>query len=168
MRWPALVVLCITSCAAGEDHEKMLARVSLLEEQLTNARNDLAKLRKRVETLESAAGLGPVGEPVPPAAPSVPAAAIAEAHVMATLDVTASTIAVNGVEIADADLDARFKALAEADPDTELVVRADEGVAHGRVVDLLDRARTAGLRKVAMAAIPSIAEPAAPSPLPPY
>jgi biopolymer transport protein ExbD/biopolymer transport protein TolR len=48
-------------------------------------------------------------------------------------------------------LRARFVAAAERDPDTLVVIKADEGVPHGRVVAVMDAARERGLSRLAIA-----------------
>lgn len=40
---------------------------------------------------------------------------------------------------------------AKADPDTMVVIKADEGVSHGRVVSVMDLARAEGLTRLAIA-----------------
>jgi biopolymer transport protein ExbD len=51
----------------------------------------------------------------------------------------------------DAELARSFEASAKLNPDTVLVVQADEGVAHGRVVAVMETARQAGLSRLAIA-----------------
>ncbi len=51
----------------------------------------------------------------------------------------------------DTDLAATFTASAKLNPDTVLVVQADAGVPHGRVVDVMETARRAGLSRLAIA-----------------
>jgi biopolymer transport protein ExbD len=51
----------------------------------------------------------------------------------------------------DAELARSFEASAKLNPDTVLVVQADEGVAHGRVVAVMESARQAGLSRLAIA-----------------
>jgi biopolymer transport protein ExbD len=51
----------------------------------------------------------------------------------------------------DAALEATFQASAKVNPDTVLVVQADEGVPHGRVVAVMEQARKAGLTRLAIA-----------------
>jgi biopolymer transport protein ExbD len=51
----------------------------------------------------------------------------------------------------DAELEATFGASARLNPDTVLVVQADMGVPHGRVVDVMETARKAGLSRLAIA-----------------
>ena len=43
------------------------------------------------------------------------------------------------------DLSRRFEEAAKADPETKVVLKADRGAAHGRVVEVMERARDAGL-----------------------
>ncbi len=58
---------------------------------------------------------------------------------------------VGGKVQSDADLEATFAASAKVNPDTVLVVQADKGVPHGRVVDVMETARKAGLSRLAIA-----------------
>ena len=44
-----------------------------------------------------------------------------------------------------------FRNAAESDPDTLVVIKADQGVAHGRVVTTMDIAREEGLSRLAIA-----------------
>lgn len=46
---------------------------------------------------------------------------------------------------------ALFKRKAEANPSTLVVIKADEGVEHGRVVGVMDMARSKGLTRLAIA-----------------
>ena len=58
---------------------------------------------------------------------------------------------VGGKVQTDAELEATFLASARLNPDTVLVVQADKGVPHGRVVDVMETARKAGLSRLAIA-----------------
>jgi biopolymer transport protein ExbD len=58
---------------------------------------------------------------------------------------------VGGKVQSDADLETTFAASARVNPDTILVVQADKGVPHGRVVDVMETARKAGLSRLAIA-----------------
>lgn len=51
----------------------------------------------------------------------------------------------------EAGLARTFEASARVNPDTVLVVQADEGVPHGRVVAVMEAARKAGLSRLAIA-----------------
>jgi biopolymer transport protein ExbD/biopolymer transport protein TolR len=44
-----------------------------------------------------------------------------------------------------------FRRAAERDPDTLVIIKADTGVPHGRVVTAMDTARTQGLTRLAIA-----------------
>ena len=48
-------------------------------------------------------------------------------------------------------LQQRLTAAAERDPDTLVVIKADQGVNHGRVVTVMDIARSKGLSRLAIA-----------------
>ena len=51
----------------------------------------------------------------------------------------------------DAELDNLFRAAFTRDKNTQVVLKADKGVAHGRVVNLMERAKHAGLTRLAIA-----------------
>lgn len=52
--------------------------------------------------------------------------------------------------IADPDLDNLFRAAFARDKGTQVVIQADKGVPHGRVVNLMERAKGAGLTRLAI------------------
>lgn len=54
-------------------------------------------------------------------------------------------IVIDGKAIADADLDKVFQRAFTVDKNTQVVIQADKGVQHGRVVNAMERARAAGL-----------------------
>lgn len=58
---------------------------------------------------------------------------------------------VNGVAVAEADLDRYFQESFNADVDTQVVIKADAGVNHGRVVGVMERAKQVGLKRLAIA-----------------
>ena len=79
-----------------------------------------------------------------------------------TVAILADGRAVVGGKVQDqAELAQTFQASARLNPDTILVVQADEGVAHGRVVAVMETARQVGLSRLAIA---TRAEPAERSP----
>jgi biopolymer transport protein ExbD len=51
----------------------------------------------------------------------------------------------------------RLRGLVGANPTVAIVITADEAVAHGRVVDVLDEVRTAGVTRMAIAIRPEAA-----------
>lgn len=61
------------------------------------------------------------------------------------------SVVVNGQPVQDTDLDRVFLSAFTTDKDTQVVIRADAGVAHGRVVGIMERARTVGLTRLAIA-----------------
>jgi biopolymer transport protein ExbD len=58
---------------------------------------------------------------------------------------------IGGKVLDDAALEATFTASAKVSPDTVVMVQADEGVPHGRVVAVMELARKAGLSRLAIA-----------------
>ncbi len=52
------------------------------------------------------------------------------------------------------DLDARFREAARANPDTLVIIEADGNTPHRYVVDVMDRAKSAGLHRLAIATRP--------------
>jgi biopolymer transport protein ExbD len=57
---------------------------------------------------------------------------------------------IGGKRIADADIDNLFRAAFARDKNTQVVLKADKGVQHGRVVNIMERAKAAGLTRLAI------------------
>jgi biopolymer transport protein ExbD len=57
---------------------------------------------------------------------------------------------VGGKRIPDTELDNLFRAAFARDKNTQVVLKADKGVQHGRVVNLMERAKQAGLTRLAI------------------
>src|SRR4051812_21305975 len=57
---------------------------------------------------------------------------------------------VGGKRVTDAELDNLFRAAFARDKNTQVVLKADKGVQHGRVVNLMERAKQAGLTRLAI------------------
>jgi biopolymer transport protein ExbD len=57
---------------------------------------------------------------------------------------------VGGKRIADTEIDNLFRAAFTRDKNTQVVLKADKGVQHGRVVNLMERAKQAGLTRLAI------------------
>ena len=64
-------------------------------------------------------------------------------------------IMVSGRSIKDEDLDNLFRSAFTKDKSTQVVLQADKGVAHGRVVNVMERAKAAGLTKLAIGTSPA-------------
>ncbi len=60
-------------------------------------------------------------------------------------------IAVAGKAIDEADIDNLFRAAYARNPKTQVVLKADKGAAHGRVVNVMERAKQVGLTRLAIA-----------------
>jgi len=61
------------------------------------------------------------------------------------------TLAVNGRPITDHELDGALQSAFSADKNTQVVLQADAGVNHGRVVGVMERAKSIGLHRLAIA-----------------
>ncbi|MBA3542028.1 MAG: biopolymer transporter ExbD [Deltaproteobacteria bacterium] len=59
-------------------------------------------------------------------------------------------VQVGGKAMADAELDNLFRAAFSRDKQTQVILKADKGVAHGRVVNLMERAKQTGLTRLAI------------------
>ncbi len=59
-------------------------------------------------------------------------------------------VVVGGKPMSDAELDKVFRAAFTQDKQTQVVLKADKGVAHGRVVNLMERAKQVGLTRLAI------------------
>ena len=75
------------------------------------------------------------------------------------------TVSVDGVALSAAQIAAELRKAALLDPNTLVVLRADAGLAHGRVVQVMDLAREIGLTSFAIAT-ESGGGPVAPATLP--
>jgi biopolymer transport protein ExbD len=64
------------------------------------------------------------------------------------------SVFVDDVPVDTAELKKRLRAAAEANPNTLVIIRADTGVSHGRVVSVMDQARAVGLTRQAIATDP--------------
>ena len=157
-----LLLVALGGCDAWDRSDELAGRVEQLEEQLTTARNDVMKLRKRVDDLEAAAAAPrPVAADVPTAFDlRMPRASAGEdLEPVMVLSVDPSTLTLNGMVVSDDDLDERLKELASGRPDCKLILQADRDVAYARIVALLDRAKTAGIENIALATAAELAVP---------
>ena len=59
-------------------------------------------------------------------------------------------VVIGGKAMPDATVDNVFRAAFQRDKNTQVVLKADKGVAHGRVVNLMERAKQAGLTRLAI------------------
>lgn len=63
----------------------------------------------------------------------------------------AGAVYVDEVAVDTNELTRLLRARAEADPNSQVVIKADAGVSHGRVVGVMDLARNQGLTRLAIA-----------------
>jgi biopolymer transport protein ExbD len=64
---------------------------------------------------------------------------------------TDGKMVVDGKEVSADSLKAMFDAAKARDPETQVIVQADEATHHGRVVAVMELAKAAGLRRLAIA-----------------
>lgn len=157
--------LVLSACGVSPtEHEAATEQVEQLQEQLTHARNKVADLDGRVTELESklakaTAVVGPDAlavDPPPIELPEVTDAILATTT--AKIALSKSGIFLDGKEIADADLDAALDDILDADPDASAIVSADQDVDYKEVVEILDRLKSRGIHKFALAVAEDAAE----------
>ena len=61
------------------------------------------------------------------------------------------TVVVEGKSIDLQSLKARFEAMAKANPDAQVIIQADTGTQHGRVVEVMEAAKAVGISRLAIA-----------------
>jgi biopolymer transport protein ExbD len=61
------------------------------------------------------------------------------------------TVVVEGKSIDLEALKARFLAMAKANPDAQVIIQADAGTQHGRVVEVMEAAKAVGISRLAIA-----------------
>lgn len=73
----------------------------------------------------------------------------AKASLVIEVPITGDVV-IGGKAMADGTVDNVFRAAFQRDKTTQVVLKADKGVAHGRVVNLMERAKQAGLTRLAI------------------
>jgi biopolymer transport protein ExbD len=61
------------------------------------------------------------------------------------------TLVIEGKAIDLATLKGRFETMAKANPDAQVIIQADTGVQHGRVVEVMEAAKAVGISRLAIA-----------------
>lgn len=83
----------------------------------------------------------------------LPSASTADASPSSPLAVTIQVdgaLLLNGESVTDEAFLSRLAARAQLDPETNLIVSADQGALHGRVVEVMDGARSVGITHFAV------------------
>jgi biopolymer transport protein ExbD len=62
----------------------------------------------------------------------------------------AGTIALDGVEMNDVELEMELRGLMGVDPETPIQIRADENLGYGQVMGLLEVVKKAGVKRLAL------------------
>lgn len=124
-----------------------------LQDRLDQMQRRLEAMEKHVDELEERREAPPRIGPFPDSVPIAPPRAVAdEAHsYTVVVQVESTRASINGRETSDAELPAQLSDALARHPDASLVLHADEGVNHARVVEILDQAKQAGFTKIAIA-----------------
>ena len=59
-------------------------------------------------------------------------------------------VVVGQQKVSNAEIDNLFRAAYQKDKNTQVILKADKAVVHGRVVDLMERAKAVGLSRIAI------------------
>ena len=141
---PVFLFVAVAACTNHADEDAArLERIAALEEQWIVMRDRVDALEERMATSQLTVEEGTVELPR--------ARSGEEVETMSMLVVLESSLVLDGEVVAEADLDDTLRARARADPDAALVIQADASVSHARVVELLDRAKSAGLTRLSLA-----------------
>lgn len=146
MRWLLLVVL-FACCSSGEPAWVTKERARLEEERAVLER-DRAQLAKERAQLEADRGDQRSGLKVN--LPSGTATDIDVTRASVVVVMTTDSIVVNGQPIKEADLDRLFRAAYARDKDVQVVIKADRGTAHARVVEVMEQAKMVGITRLAI------------------
>lgn len=96
-------------------------------------------------TLDQRLGRATTATPTAGAPPAAPPAL--KVHKTLLVQVTADAVMVDTNPETESELTVAFSAYAALDPDTEVILHKDRGVPSSRLVDVIDRAKAAGLTK---------------------
>ena len=138
-----LLVAALGACSSEENQRAVMEERRALELQ----REQLKKLQAQIEA-EQSSGLQV----------NLPSGATRDIDVthmslVITLPATGDPV-VQGRALHDDDLDRMFEAAFARDKTTQVVIQADRNVAHGRVVEIMEKAKRAGLTRLAIGTAP--------------
>lgn len=151
---PIIATCCALSitvaCDSGEPSEGLRARLERerREEVAAEVERQLELEREKLEAQMAAERKSGLKVSLPAGA----AMDIDPAKVSLVIEVPASgDVFVAGRAVTDADLDNLLRAAFVRAKDTQVIIRADRGVQHGRVVNIMERAKAVGLTRLAIA-----------------
>jgi biopolymer transport protein ExbD len=150
--------MLLLGCGVSDaDFQAVQARQERMEEAFVAARNKIAMLEEKVESLQA----GPAAAPSRPDAIDLelPRAASPDAISTTTSLVTLTPDAtfVDGMEVDDAEFDAAMHKLHDADPEASVILSVDASVPHRDAVALLDRIKSVGISKFSLAVAAGVA-----------
>jgi len=90
---------------------------------------------------------------LPESTTSAQPGAAGEARDVEVVLTESGTLLLGGERVEMSELDGRLRMIRASDPDGRVTIKAETGVRHGQVVELLDAVRTAGFPGVALATL---------------
>ncbi len=147
MRFVLIALLALASCGDGDDElEAERRKVQRMQEELEAERlalREILEMREK-ELQEKRSGIKV----------NLPSGSSQEIDVAAISLVVEigldGTLVIAGKPVSDADLDRIFQSAYQRSKDTQVVLRAEKGVQHGLVVSIMERAKQAGLTRLAI------------------
>jgi|GEM_PF-6823317 len=151
----AVAMLALCACNSSNDKEaraKQAQQISTLQKQVTSLQTDVTSLRTELAKFRDLLRRSPYvlakGVEIKlPHGNTNPTPAI-ELVVTISRD---GKVFVADKALPDADLEKTFAAAFARDKDTQVVIRADNHVSHGRVVAVMEQAKRVGLQRIAIA-----------------
>ncbi len=143
---------CDSSAAAHQaERDALVQRLDAMEQRLDTLEDATAQAQATAAPVAPPTVANPVALPTTVALPRAdPSASELAARPSLTLHIDRSGLQIDGVPMSETAADTRFGKAAAADPLTNLVVVADRETPHARVVEVLDRAKRAGLTNIAI------------------
>lgn len=156
----ATVLVALCACNSSSDKEaraKQAQQLDVLQKQVTSLHTEVTGLRTEVTSLRTELSkwrdlltkpyiTKDISIEMPKAA-AKPASVDPKLVVNITRD---GKVFVAGKAVAEADLDKTFAAVVAHDKDTQMVISADNHVPYRRVITVMDRAKRAGVRRIAI------------------
>jgi hypothetical protein len=140
--WAAAVVIALAGCEDDGDGDRRRRALREAEAEVDDLERRLREEKRRREHAQAI-------RPVRP--PSTPVVTRASLIVIVTAQ---GTVLADGREVDDAQLDALLRSTAQHDHTTQVVIQAERGTPHGAVVKVMEKAKAAGLTRLAIGTQP--------------
>ena len=156
MRW-VIALMLVAACDSSEPSEGLFDRLERQEQEKQVAH---AKARRRAveEKIRAEMEQDQMRSGLRVDLPRGPSTDIDVTRASIVIDIPVSgDVVVAGRAVRDQDIDELFLAGFTRDKDVQVVLRADQGVAHGRIVALMERAKAVGITRLAIGTMPRAA-----------